>query len=269
MKKQISILGCGWLGLPLAVHLDKKQNFIKGSTTSKDKVDLLKHAHIIPYVISISKDGITGPIDGFLEDSDILIINIPPGLRKDPEADFVAQMKYLCRHIEQSEVRKVLFVSSTSVYKETVDIPVITEKNTLNGESLSARQLIAAEQLFQNNTQFKTTILRFGGLIGDDRNPAKMLSGKKDIKNPQGPVNLIHQNDCIGIIHSIIKNQHWNTSFNAVAPHHPTKENYYSALCEAQQLPLPQFDHSGSSEGKIVSSNKVEHVLNYKFQHEL
>lgn len=269
MNKQISIIGCGWLGLPLGEKMIKSHYQVKGSTTSPDKTELLKNTGIEPYVISISEEGIEGPIQEFLKGSQTLIINIPPRLRKHPDTNFVAQMDLLGRAIEQSDVRKVLFISSTSVYKEAAEIPIITEKSSLNGESPAAQQLIAAEQIFQNNTHFKTTILRFGGLIGPDRHPAKFLSGKKDIKNPEAPINLIHQKDCIAIIKAIIKNQHWNMTFNAVAPRHPSKKKYYTSLCKAEQLPLPQFDYDTPSIGKIVSSEKVEQLLNYKFQHKL
>ena len=262
-------MGCGWLGLPLGESLVRHHYSVKGSTTTHDKINTLKSLGIKPYVISISSKEISSSITDFLKDSHILIINIPPGLRKDPQADFVGQMNLLSQHLEQSEVRKVLFVSSTSVYQETLDIPIITETSILDGTSPAAKQLIAAEELFQNNTHFKTTILRFGGLIGDDRNPATYLSGKKNVPNPEAPINLIHQTDCIEIILSIIKNQHWNTSFNAVSPQHPAKEKYYSRLCKAQQLPLPEFDHTNPSLGKIVTSDKVEQLLNHNFQHKL
>lgn len=269
MNKRISIIGCGWLGLPLATELVKNGHFVKGSTTSPDKIKFLRNAGILPFMVSISKNGITGAIEDFLKESDILIINIPPGLRKDPEANFVKQMELLNSYIENSDIKNVLYVGSTSVYSEEFEIPIITEESVLNGQSSTAKQLIAAEQIFKTNPNFKATILRFGGLIGGNRNPATYLSGKKDVKDPEGPVNLIHQDDCIGIIKSIIKNKHWNTDFNAASPLHPSRKTYYTSLCETQNLPLPQFDVSTPSKGKIISSEKVEQILNYGFQHKL
>jgi hypothetical protein len=43
-------------------------------------------------------------------------------------------------------------------------------RKSLNPDSEGGRQLVLVESLLQKNTDFKTTILRFGGLIGDDRN---------------------------------------------------------------------------------------------------
>lgn len=269
MNKHISIIGCGWLGLPLAEALVKNGYYVKGSTTSSDKIERLKKAGIMPFIVSISEEEITGSIDDCLKDSEILIINIPPGLRNNPEADFVKRMGLLCKHIENSEIKKVLYVSSTSVYEEDIDMPIISEKSPTNGQSSTAKQLIGAEQIFKTNPNFEATILRFGGLIGGDRNPAKYLSGNKNAKDPEGAVNLIHQTDCIDIIQTIIKNNHWNTEFNAVAPEHPSRETYYTSLCETQNLPLPVFDHTAPSKGKIISSEKVERTLNYVFKHNL
>ena len=269
MNKQVSIIGCGWLGLPLGENLAKSGHIVKGSTTSEEKFNLLKKAGIIPFVVSISKEGVKGALDECLKNSEILIINIPPGLRKNPDANFVKQMELLRKHIEHSEIKNVVYVSSTSVYDEDLEIPIITEESPTTGKSDSSKQLIAAEQIFKTNPNFETTIIRFGGLIGGERNPAKYLSGKKDLPDPDGPVNLIHRDDCIAIIKSIITNKHWNTDFNAATPQHPTRKTYYTALCKAQNLPLPQFELSTPSKGKIISSKKVEQLLNYKFQHKL
>lgn len=269
MNKNISIIGCGWLGWPLASELIKNNYSVKGSTTSKDKMPLLTQADILPFLISIDEDGIKGPIDDCLNDSDILIINIPPGLRKNPNANFVKQMELLCTPIENSTITKVLYVSSTAVYEDDFKTPIITEKSLPNGQSASAKQLIAAERIFKINRNFETTILRFGGLIGDDRDPAKFLSGKNNLKNPDGPVNLIYQKDAIAIIKNIIQNNHWNTDFNAVAPQHPTKKAYYTSRCKIQNLPVPQFDEYNHSKGKIISSEKVKRILHYDFQYHL
>ena len=41
---KISILGCGWLGLPLAKALIENGFSVKGSTTSTDKLTALENA---------------------------------------------------------------------------------------------------------------------------------------------------------------------------------------------------------------------------------
>ena len=269
--KQISILGCGWLGFPLAKSLLEKGFSINGSTTSVEKIAVLEKAGIHPFLVSLSAVEVLEEtkisIENFLKNSEILIIDIPPKLRGDSNENFVAKIQNIIPFIEKSSVEKVIFVSSTSVYSD--DNSIITEETKPNPDTESGKQLLEAEHLLQSNSNFQTTILRFGGLIGDDRHPIKFLAGRKDIENPEGPINLIHQIDCIGIIEEILKqvqNDKSSEIFNVVAPFHPTRKEYYTQKAIELILPLPEFDESKTSIGKTILSNKVESILNYKFE---
>lgn len=264
IKNQISILGCGWLGLPLASELIRGGFSVKGSTTSEEKLAVLHNANIQPFLISLSEDEISGEVQDFLEDSTILIIDIPPKLRGENKENFVSKIKNLIPFIEKSTVEKVLFISSTSVYAD--DNSVVTEQSIAQPDTEGGKQLLKAEKILQNTIIFKTTILRFGGLIGEDRHPIKFIAGKENLENPEGSVNLIHRNDCIGIIKSIIKQDCWNEIFNAVFPYHPTREKYYNQKAIELDLPLPKFTYEKPSKGKVISSYKVENILQYQFK---
>ena len=260
---KISILGCGWLGLPLAKALIENGFLVNGSTTSTDKLALLENAGITPFLIEIGEMGINGNADQFLEESRILIINIPPKLRGNSTENFVSKIETFLPFIEKSGIKKVLFVSSTSVFSD--EDKVVTEETLPNPNTESGKQLLQCEKLLQDNSHFETTILRFGGLIGEDRNPIHFLAGRSNIENPDAPINLIHQEDCIGIILKIIDRNCWGETFNAVAPFHPNREEYYSQKAKENNLELPIFDHSKPSVGKTILSDKLEYVLKYQF----
>ena len=261
---KISILGCGWLGLPLAESLIQKGFSVNGSTTTADKVEILKSKGIFPSLISLNPEAIDGDIKSFLSESDILIIDIPPKLRGENSESFTDKIKTLLPHIETSSIKKVLFVSSTSVYAD--DNLVVTEETLPAPETESGRQIVICEKLLQSNSHFKTTILRFGGLVSDDRQPVKFLAGKENLENPDGPVNIIHREDCIGIIHAIIKHDAWGEIFNGVTPYYPTREDHYTKLAIAMGLPAPKFSRAKPSQGKTVSSQKVITLLGYDFE---
>jgi len=266
-KPQISILGCGWLGFPLAKKMLSEGYSVKGSTTSEEKITILHENGIIPYQIALSEDGIQGPMTNFLEHSEILIIDIPPGLRKATlpvsGKTFVTKIEKLLPYIAQSSIKKVLFVSSTSVYAD--ENRLVTEDTFPNPDTESGRQLAEVELLLRNNPNFETTIVRFGGLIGEDRHPIKMLAGRENLDNPDAPVNLIHQKDCIGIMLRIIENEVWNETFNAVTPDHPTRKDYYHKKAQEMNLAIPKFASDKPSSEKCISSAKIEKVLDYTF----
>lgn len=261
---KISILGCGWLGFPLAKALLKNGFTLKGSTTSTEKIVVIENAGIQAFQIIVESDRVLGSIEALLAESSILLIDIPPKLRGNQSGDFVGKIKTILPFIEKSTIENVVFISSTSVYGDEND--QVTEETPLNPDSEGGKQLEIVETLLQNNSFFKTTILRFGGLIGEDRNPARFLAGKENLDNPDAPINLIHQKDCIGIIMKIIAKNAWNTTFNAAMPYHPSRETYYTQKAIDFSLSPPTFDHSKPSVGKTILVDKIEKTLDYTFQ---
>jgi nucleoside-diphosphate-sugar epimerase len=263
---KISILGCGWLGFPLAQSLLANGYEIKGSTTSEEKISILKNIGVEPFLIALSSAKIDGNTAEFLNESEILIIDIPPKLRKVDSESFVGKIQNLIPFIEKSSVKKVIFISSTSVYGE--ENTVVTEETPTNPDTESGKQLVGTEKLLHKNNHFKTTVVRFGGLIGEDRNPVYSFAGKTNLANPNKPINFIHQQDCIGIILKIIETQTWNETFNAVAPFHPTRAAYYTQKAIEFNLVPPEFVYSASKSGKIISSEKLCQMLEYHFKTE-
>ncbi|MEW5676654.1 NAD(P)-binding domain-containing protein [Flavobacterium enshiense] len=263
---KIALLGCGWLGLPLAESLISKGYSVKGSTTTHSKTDHLKASGIEAFHLVCTENGITGDIQGFLDTSDLLIINIPPKLRNVAAENFVRKISFLIPYLTSFSVKKVIFVSATSVYSDELSYNKVTEGYFSNPNTENGKQLLETERLLQNNPDFRTTVVRFGGLIGNDRHPVKHLAGRENIENPDAPINMIHLEDCIGILHKIIETETWGETFNAVAPNHPSRETYYCKKALEMKLPLPTFANNKPSVGKIVSSEKVQRILKYSFR---
>ncbi|MBQ4913702.1 NAD(P)H-binding protein [Maribacter sp. MMG018] len=253
MIKRIGIIGCGWLGLPLAKNFIKEGFAVKGTTTSVDKLALLTNENITPYHIKISEKGIEGPIHDFLLDVDILIINIPPGLRgKGKKESYVKKMQFLVTELNKSSIKKVVFISSTAVYGDSQG--EVHEKTTPLPSSESGRQLLQTENIFIGNDNFKTTIIRFGGLIGPDRHPINMLSGRQNLKNGNALINLIHLNDCIRLITGVLTENIWGTLLNGVYPDHPTKQQYYSHEALKRNIKQPEYQSFESKNPKKITS---------------
>lgn len=259
-KKAISILGCGWLGVPLAKHLIKKRFLVKGSVTSELKFGLLREAGIDPFRVVVSDTEVIMDDPDFFH-ADVLIISIPPKRVEDIELIFPSQIRRLIPFILNSGIQKVIFISSTSVYPDKNQIA--REDDFLVPDKASGRALLEAEELFRDILEFKTSIIRFGGLIGVDRNPGRfLLKSSKPIED--APVNLIHQDDCIEIISSIIDHGLWGETLNAVCPEHPMKKDFYQkAAKQSGYSALVVSDQNAPF--KIVDSSKLIRLLDYEF----
>ncbi|CDF78175.1 dTDP-glucose 4,6-dehydratase [Formosa agariphila KMM 3901] len=246
--KDISILGCGWLGLPLAKRLLKTGYNVNGTTTTPDKLSALKSFNITPYLLDITADEF--PVE-FLN-SETLIILITS---KD-----ISAFKRLIQHIETSSVKHVIYISSTSVYSNCNS--VVTEEHPTNDSPL-----VSIENLFRNSSKFKTTIIRFGGLFGYKRQPGNFIRSHNTIPNPEGYVNLIHQDDCVEILSLFIEKNIQGEIFNACADSHPKRADYYTKEMAKVGRMHPILDKNSSNEYKIISPEKLITYLNFKFKY--
>jgi nucleoside-diphosphate-sugar epimerase len=170
-------------------------------------------------------------------------------------------MRRLIPFIQHAGIQKVLFISSTSVYPENNQHA--KEDDHSVPEKASGRALLEAENILKQQTDFKTTIIRFGGLIGLNRNPARfLLKSSQPIED--APVNLIHQDDCIEIISAIISQNVWGETFNACSPEHPMKKDFYTKAAIQSGYTVPEMS-SRQAKYKIVDSSKLIRLLNYQF----
>lgn len=253
-KTEISILGCGWLGLPLAGHLAQQGFVVKGSTTTQEKETQLLEKNIQPYTLSLSENGIVGDVANFLN-SEILLINIPPKLRSEASENFVQKIKNLIPKIEKSTIKKVIFVSSISVYADVFPIVEITENTIPNPTTESGKQLVETENILLSNTNFKTTIVRLGGLIGGNRHPVYHLAGKTNLPNPDAPINFISRESAIALLEKIITTPEELKIVNGVDQNHPTRKEFYTSEAKRLNLEIPKFDENSVSEGKLIKTS--------------
>ena len=224
---------------------------LKTSTTSPARLPTLAALPSEAHIVDIGKP--LDDIDAFLQSS-TLIVNITS---KDIDG-----FERLVRKIEMSEIEAVLFVSSTSVYPDSCKLVSETA-----GEESPDHPLVDIENLFLQSRQFRTTIVRFAGLIGGSRHPGRFFRGGKTVRNPDANVNLIHRDDCIDIIDRIVANGLWGETFNACADTHPSKREFYTQAAKMAGAPLPEFEDSGERSYKIVDNRKLKRVLGYAFRH--
>lgn len=264
-KKTISILGCGWLGLPLARVFLTEGYTVRGSTTHTEKLETLEAEGIIPYLIRLDPHLNLDHDPSFFQ-SDIFVINIPPGRRReDVETFYPTQLQAI---ISKQPTPKIIFVSSTSVYPDVNR--VVTEADSPASQEAdermrsSGKALLLTEQLIQDYSD-QATLLRFSGLMGPDRHPGRFLAGKKLDTSGKAPVNFIHLDDCVAIIQQLVQQDMWGEVFNGCADEHPSKEEFYAQAARKLGMEPPQFNAEGELSYKQVSSEKLKQQLSYQF----
>lgn len=254
---KVSILGCGWLGLPLGKYLVENGHSVKGSTTSESKMTLLLAVGIEPFLLKFSPQMEGNEIIDFLN-SEVLIICIPPRAGKYGEDFHVQQIQSLMEYLPSSSIKSIIYTSSTSVY------PDQNREVTERDEIIENHALIKVENLLKSLSQ-NVTILRCGGLMGGERIPAKYFAGKT-INTGKIPVNYVHQQDVIQIITLILESSFWHETFNVVSPVHPIRKKIYLKNCSDFGFSIPIFeDPTEPIPFKIICPQKLISETGYKF----
>lgn len=264
---KISILGCGWLGFPLAERLHTLGYHLKGSTTTEQKVDLLNQNKIEGYLLKLPEN-LDDPDNRSFWETDILFLNIPPGLRGKNKQDWnypdIIQM--IKDKSVSSGISWIIFTSSTSVYGEFGGVTTEEDASPERASEPAGKCYLEAESIIQTKgTDY--TILRLGGLYGYGRHPINYLSGKKDLDCANKPVNLIHQTDCINIITEIIHQRKRDQIYNLVSDGHPPRKAFYESAALHFDLPKPQFKTDHQTDYKVVSNEKMKKDLLYHFSY--
>jgi nucleoside-diphosphate-sugar epimerase len=256
-----AIIGLGWLGVPLAKYLSEFGHEISGTTRSTEKqLQLQAHGWNVKCWDAVTNE----PLDTeFFQGCDVVVVNLPPGKLRENNL-YVSVCETLALTIPASA--KVIFISTTGIYPDTI----ITADENKWSRSLNLTDNLFAltEERLHNLLNDRLTIVRFAGLIGPNRNPARFLAGKTDVPNPNAPVNLIHLNDCIQVIYKIIEKQVWGEVFNACSSEHPKRQEYYTTMCQRFGLKPPTFNDVNTVK-KLVTNTKSMQQLGIEYSHSI
>ncbi len=229
---KISVCGAGFVGLPLARGLKLLGHQVQVSTTTPEKALKLQNDFQVTMIKSPEI-----PPPHFLN-CDLLILNIPP---KEHHPDWYKQW-------DLKNVGMILYLGSTSIYRDGI------HSETLRGE-----------EHWVKNTGLPYVICRAGGLVGNGRHPGKSLSGKKDVKGQNHPVNLIHVDDVRGFLLTVLEKNIQNEIFDLVSDEHHTKKEFYTEYCRKNALPLPEFDPNDQSTALAHSNASMKCYYKLKF----
>lgn len=249
-KKRVAIIGLGWLGMPLAEHLAAKSWQVKGTKRQKIAHNTIE---IVPFELAQTDDS---ALDAWL-DVDAVVLTVPPN-RDSPDIYQTGYKRLVQRGILQ-KVKQWIFISSTGVFPQTEG--VFDEQSTTEANNLIAQleQWLLAQPI-------QVDILRLAGLIGKNRHPVRALAGKTALKNANQPVNLVHQTDCIRAITLLLEKPNGKRIFHLVAPNHPTRQDYYSAMATQFGLPDLPFLADNRPLVRLISGEKICQELGFAYQ---
>jgi nucleoside-diphosphate-sugar epimerase len=234
--KKVLVIGCGWLGLPLALKLKDLGYSVMGTTRNPDRQKALE-TRDIPYFSS--------PEIPLNEHFDAVICTLTP---PKTEADRAIHEKIAS---QAKDIAQFIYTSSISIYPDIE--ATVTEVNEDESSPIFALESIYTSQLPQ------AVILRLGGLHGFNRHPARFLSGRKNVAKPMAPINLVSGLEVISAIELVLRKDITGEIYNIVSEDHRTRIEFYSSVCDELGIPRPEFENT-SEGGKLVDTSKWKQV---------
>jgi nucleoside-diphosphate-sugar epimerase len=137
---------------------------------------------------------------------DYVLVTLTPAAFNDQayQQVFVTGLDNLLNNL-RLPIRRVLFVSSTSVYQQS-EQEWVDETSATEPTSFSGQRLLEAEQLLTNSPYIGTSI-RFAGIYGPGRRRLidQVLAKEGSPESPILYTNRIHRDDCVGFLWHILQ----------------------------------------------------------------
>ena len=267
----VGIIGCGWLGKALAASLLEQGVSVLATSREQGNVDKLNEQGIPAQQLPLpSNTKQLGQHDVFKQQC--LVIAITPKF-KQGRTDYAIKIAQLVDAAkEQGIVQRIILLSSTAVYQgfeglidENTNLNLV-ESSRVEADSVEKAPILYTAEQAVLNFYRQGNVLRLAGLVGPERHPGKFLLAKRTLKNSTAPVNLIHQQDAVGLILALLTSASPQGVFNGVSDTHVTKALYYQAAAKSLGVELPTFSADKVLDStRIVSGDKAKQQLGYSF----
>jgi len=255
--------------MALARSLVQAGHRVVGTSTTPENLDGMRAAGIEPHLFRLGADfspAADALLHRLLADIDVLVLNVPP--RAATAGAYPTLLRPIHRAVAPTGTKCVLFVSSTSVYPN--EPRIMREADAVSTRDAASDVLRAEGHFVPRYGQWKSTVVRLGGLFGPDRAPGRFLAGRQGLDQGNAPVNLVHLTDVVGVLSGIIQHGLWGHTFNVCANQHPRRRDFYPAAARFLKLEPPVFKDEDESivSGKTIDSASIRTLLPYQFQHD-
>ena len=266
------IIGCGYVGEALGQRLIVLGHTVTGVRRESADNDRLAKLGIRPLNLDITQsdslDALTEPFDHV-----VVAVSSSRGGREAHQRVFGAGIVNVCAWLKTHTARSVVFISSTSVYRQT-EGEWVDEKSHTAMDTATSKTLRNAEDQIASVVS-PVTILRSSGIYGPGRGYLfqQFMNGAATIEGTgERFLNMVHRDD---LSKAIIRSFDGNGgTFNITDDEPVSQLNFFEWLSERTNRPLPPFapepDPSTRKRGitnKRVSNKRFKEALGFEYTH--
>jgi nucleoside-diphosphate-sugar epimerase len=236
MPKSVLVVGCGFVGLPLARNLASCGWETHAITASETSAAKLHNEPFAAYAVDISDKTSFGCLAENHFDVVIHCASSGRGGASSYAAVFLGGIQNLMATLNYG---RLIFTSSTSVYAQT-DGSTVDETSPADPTRETGQLLRKTEDLVLAGNG---VVARLAGLYGPGRCAPlqKLLEGRATIEEDgTRRMNMLHQADAAGALGFLAKKE-LSGVYNVVDNEPATEIDWYQYVCHRLNKPLPPF----------------------------
>jgi nucleoside-diphosphate-sugar epimerase len=269
---RVLVVGCGYVGLPLAQELARRGHEVFGVRRSVAPLERSgQWSGIQPIAADITRredmEKIPRPFDWVVN-----TVSSNKGGVDEYRAVYLEGTRNLADWLSSQPPQKYLHVSSTSVYGQT-DGAWVTEESATEPQSETSRVLVETEQGLLRRVRekaFPALLLRAAGIYGPERGhlfQQYLLGAARLAGDGSRFLNMIHREDLMGAILTALAAGRPGEIYNVCDDEPVTQRMFFEWLSGELRAPLPPADGGGTTGRKRGLTSK--RVSNRKLRLEL
>jgi nucleoside-diphosphate-sugar epimerase len=250
---RVLVVGCGYVGLPLAAELARLGHEVFGLNRS-DKRAELEAQKIKPLIGDVTEqktlDALPAPFDWVVN-----TVSSNKGGVQDYQRIYLGGTKHLIDRLSASPPKKYVHTGSTSVYTQT-DGSLVKETSPAQPSTEMGLVLAETEQVLLRafrDHKFPVVLLRVAGIYGPGRGHL-FLQYLKDEARMAGKgerlLNMVHREDVIGAIIAALKSGRPGEIYNVVDDEPVPQIHFFRWLSETLGKGMPPFGDDGAVAGR-------------------
>ncbi len=244
MAKRFGVVGCGYVGTAVALHLRQQGYELTGTTTGPSRLaelcDLVDHPRILCA-------GDPGADFSVLDDLDGLLISMAPTTANNKEDQYravygeaVTALVEALRRRPREQALHVSYLSSAGIYGDQSGA-ITTEQSPPDLSNTTNALLVQAENavLDLNTPMIQTCVLRLGGIYGPGNDIPSFIrsaSGQPVAKNGNHINAWVHLDDIVRGVDFALQLR-LQGIYNLVDDLQLTRRELSNALCDDEGLP--------------------------------
>jgi nucleoside-diphosphate-sugar epimerase len=260
---RVLVVGCGYVGLPLAGELVRAGHEVFGVNRSPEKAAQLRALGIEPLTADIAQ---RAALDALPRSFDWAVNTVSSGKGglNDYERVFLEGTRHLVDWLAATPLKKYVHAGSTSVYAQT-DGSLVKETSSAQPATEMGLVLAETEQVLLRafrDRKFPAVLLRVAGIYGPGRGHL-FLQYLKDEARIAGKglrlLNMIHRDDVVGAIIASLKNGRPGEIYNVVDDEPVPQIHFFRWLSETLGKNMPPFsdDDAGPPRKRVLTHKKV------------